>query len=127
MRAQGRTERGVCGEPGRVGRGEVQLHEASPLLLGDVQAAMDVDEVPKAQRRGERVWPAERFDLEGGETVDVVGPPGTEERLQDRVGQHARVEDVDEPAQRCLPTGMLEYRFHNYIITSMSARAKSPA
>lgn len=50
---------------------------------------------------------------------DVLWSAGSEQRLQDRVGEHAAVEDVDEPVQRGLATGVVVETRHDYIVTQV--------
>jgi len=119
VRAQRLAERGVIGQPGRVGGGQVQLDEPLPLLLGDLQAAVHVDEMGEAQLPGEVVGAPERFGLERGQVVDVIRLARAEQRLQQGIGEHAAIEDVDEAVQAVVAARVLVDRFHNYSITGM--------
>ena len=66
---------------------------------------MDLDQVGETQLAGEPVRAAEGLGGEGGQVVDVLGPAGAEERLEQRVGQDAVVEDLLEAVQPLLATG----------------------
>ncbi len=112
----GLPERRIVGHAGRVERRGVQGDEALPLFLGDVQAAVDGDEVGEAEFAGEPVGAAEGLGGEGREVVDVLGLPGTEQRLQERVGEHAVVEGLLEAVQRLVPAGVLEQGRHDYTL-----------
>jgi hypothetical protein len=46
----------------------------------------------------------EHLGHERGEVVDMIRVPRTEQWLQDRVGQHGRVEEVDGVMQRVVTT-----------------------
>ena len=71
---------------------------------------MDVDEVPEAELAGEAVRATERLRGEPRQVVHVAGLAGAEQRLQERVGEHAGVELVLEPVQARGAAGMLEQR-----------------
>jgi hypothetical protein len=92
MLHDGLPERRVVGHAGRVERRGVEGDEALPLLLGDAQAAVDGDEVGEPEFASEPVGAAEGLGGEGREVVDVLGLPGAEQRLQERVGERAVVE-----------------------------------
>ena len=47
------------------------------------------------------------------------GLPGAEQRLQERVGEHAVVEGLLEAVQRLVPTGVLEQGRHDYTLASV--------
>ncbi|GAA1679086.1 hypothetical protein GCM10009733_089910 [Nonomuraea maheshkhaliensis] len=57
---------------------------------------------------GEGVGAAEGLRREGGQVIDVGGPARAEERLEQRVGQQAAVEDLDELVQLVLAARVLE-------------------
>ena len=66
----------------------------------------------EAQLAREPTRTTEGLGRERGEVVDVIGTSGAEQRLQERIGEDAVVEDLLEAVQRLLPTGMLEQRGH---------------
>ena len=82
------------------------------------QAAVDGDEVGEAEFAGEPVGAAEGLGGEGREVVDVLGLPGAEQRLQERVGEHAVVEGLLQAVQRLVPAGVLEQGRHDYTLAS---------
>ena len=69
--ADGFPEGLVVGEPGLVERLEVEGDEAVALLVGDLEVAVDVDDVLEAELPSEAVGAAERLDREPGQVVDV--------------------------------------------------------
>ena len=73
MRADGLTELMIVGQADGVERRQVQLDEAPPLLLGDVEATMHVDQVREPELAAEASRSAERFRGEGGQVIDVLG------------------------------------------------------
>jgi hypothetical protein len=103
MRAHRRTKWRVGRKPGCIRCGHVQLHEPVPLRLGDLQAAVHLDQVGEAQLAGEVIRPSERFGLERGQMVHMFRPSRAEQRPQHRIGQHAAVEDIDEVTQASRP------------------------
>ena len=60
---------------------------------------MDVDQVPEAELPGEAVSPAEGLRGEPCQVLHVVRLARAEQRPQQRVGEHARVEVILEPVQ----------------------------
>lgn len=115
--AQRLPERRVAGKLSSVGGGQVQRDEPLSLLLGDLQTAVHLDQVRETTHRaGELVRPAERLTVEGGQLVDVLGPAGSEQRLEERVGEHAGVEGVDESAQPRLAAGVLVQALHQMLL-----------
>lgn len=101
-----------------VQRLQVQLDKTESLLLGDVEVTVDIDQMGESQLLGEAVGTTERFGGKGGQMIDVLGLAGTEERLQDRIGQDARIERVFEPVECSLATGELIERRHAPSVTS---------
>ena len=101
------AERRSGGMPAVVERGHVQLDEAPALRLIDVQPAVDVDQVPESELARETVGAAEALRREHRQVLDVLRPALTEQRLKQRVGEHAVVEDLLEPVQRRLAAGVL--------------------
>ncbi len=55
---------------------------------------MHVDQVSEAQLFAEAVGTAERFGREPGEVFHVLGLALSEERLEERIGEHLGIEDV---------------------------------
>jgi hypothetical protein len=86
----------------------VELHEALALLIGDLQAAVDRDEVVEAELAWEPIRASERLGREPNQVVDVGGPTLAEQRLQQRVRQDAVVEDLLEAVKGLLTAGVLE-------------------
>lgn len=103
VRAQCFPERRIAGQPGCIRGGHVQLHEPLPLLLSDLQAPVHLDQMGEAQLAGEAVRASERLRLERAQVVDVLRASRTEQRLEQRIGEHAGVEDIDEVMQAVLP------------------------
>jgi hypothetical protein len=85
---------------------QVHTHEAVALLVGDLQVAVDVDDVLEAQPLGEAVGAAERLGGEPGQVVDMGRYPFPELCLQDRVGQDLVVEQSFEAVKRLVTAGM---------------------
>jgi hypothetical protein len=107
--AEGRVGRHVGG----VERGRVERHEPLPLLLGDPQPPVHGDEVGEAELAAEAVGTAERLGGELGQVLDVARAPGAEQRLEQRVGQDAVVEDLFETVETRLAACVLEQRDHD--------------
>ena len=84
----------VVGHAGRIERIEVEVDEPPALLLCDRQAPMHVDQVSEAELFGEAVGTAERFGREPGEVFHVLGLALSEERSEERIGEHLGIEDV---------------------------------
>ncbi len=113
MRADGLAECQVAGQADGVQSDHVQLDEPLALLLGDVQVAVDCDEVREAAKLpGETIRPAEGLGRECRQVIDVLWLACAEERLEERVGQDTAVEGVLETVQRLLATGVLVKRRH---------------
>jgi hypothetical protein len=113
MGAHGLAEWLVVGHLRRVERGHVELDESGALLVGDVQASMHVDQVGESQLASEVIGAAERLGGELREVLDVVRLPGAEQRMQEWVGEHARVEDVFQSVQTVVFAGVLIERRHD--------------
>jgi hypothetical protein len=105
------AERRVAGQPGLVHRRQVERHEPLPLLIGDVQVPVHVDEVPEAELAGEAVGAAERLSGEPGQVVDVGGHPLAEQRPEHRVGERLVVEELLEAVQYLITAGVLVEAF----------------
>src|ERR1700722_19598925 len=123
VRAQRLPERRIGGEPGSVRGGHVELDEPLALRLGDPQPAVHVDQVREAQLPGEVVRAPERLRLERGEVVDVLRAARAEQRLEQRIGEDAGVEDIHEVTQGGGAPGVLEKSLHAYIITLLAKGA----
>ena len=69
----GAAERLVVGHTGIVESLQVELDEPLTLLVGDLQVAMHVDDVPKTELIGKSWRAAKRLSGEPGQVVDVGG------------------------------------------------------
>jgi hypothetical protein len=105
------AERLVVGQPGLVHRREVERHEPLPLLIGDVQVPVHVNQVPEAELAGEAVRAAERLSGEPGQVVDVGGHSFAEQRPEHRVGERLVVEEFLKAVQCLLTAGVLVKAF----------------
>jgi hypothetical protein len=77
VRAYGVAERLVVGHADRVQRRQVKLDEPLALLFGDLQVAVDFDQVPEAKLAGEAVRPSEGLCGEPRQVVaSFTGPAG---------------------------------------------------
>jgi hypothetical protein len=74
---------------------------------------MHRDQVLETDLPGKPIGTTKRLRSEGGEMVHMPRLALAEQPLQPRVGQHAGVEDVLQPMQCLLATGMLIQRRHN--------------
>jgi hypothetical protein len=106
--AYGGAERLVVGHLRRIERRHVQLDEALALLLSDLEAAMHVDQVLKPELAREPVGTAERLGGEHRQVIDMLELAVAEQRLEQRVSQHAVVEDLLEVVERLLAASVLE-------------------
>jgi hypothetical protein len=106
--ANGGAERLVVGHPRGVERRYVQLDEALALLLGDLEPAMHVDQVLKAELAREPVGTAERLGSEHRQVIDMLGLAVAEQWLQQRVSQDAVVEELLEAMESLLAASVLE-------------------
>src|SRR4051794_769912 len=107
MLPNGTAEGLVVRHAGGVKGGEVELDEPSALLLRDLQASVDLDEVPESEFTREPIRTPEALGGERRQVVDVAGSTDTEQRLQERVLQHAVVEHLLEPVQANRCAGVL--------------------
>jgi diguanylate cyclase (GGDEF)-like protein/PAS domain S-box-containing protein len=82
----GVAERLVVGQAGGIQRGQVELDEPLALLFGDLQVAVDLDQVPEAEFTTEAVGPAEGFGGEPCQVLYVIGLARPEQWPQQRVG-----------------------------------------
>jgi hypothetical protein len=110
--ADGVAEGSIIGHTRVVQRGQVELNETLPLLLGDGQPPVYLDQMGEAEFAAKAIRAAERLSSERGQVVDVLGPPRSEQRLEDGIGKNARVEDVFEAMKRLHASGMLKERGH---------------
>jgi hypothetical protein len=116
--ADGGSEVAIGWHADVVHRRQVELDEPLPLRLSDLETAVHGDQVGKAELACERVRAAERLGGEHRQMVDMLRLPCPEQRLQQRVAQHAGVEHVLEAMDRLDPTSELEQRGHR--VTSQS-------
>jgi hypothetical protein len=79
------------------------------------------NEVAEAQLAREPIRTAEGLGRECGQVVDVIGPSGAEERLQERVGEDAVVKELLEAVERFFAAGMFEQCGHRSKIDSGGA------
>jgi hypothetical protein len=110
--ADGRAERLVIGHVGLVERRHVQLDEPAALLLGDLEVAVDCNQMAEAQLTAEAVRATEGLRRERGQVIDVLGPSRAEQRLEHRIGQDAAVEQILEAVNRFLTAGVFVERRH---------------
>ena len=96
VRSDRLTELFIAGKARRVERHHVKLDEPRSLLLGDPKAPVNFDEVCEAELSGEAVGSTEGFSGEGGQVIDMLRLPGTEEWLEQRILEDAAVEAVLE-------------------------------
>jgi hypothetical protein len=75
VRAHRLAERLVVGQSRFVDCLQVKGDEPLPLLVGDLEASVHLDDVPKSELAGEPVRPAERLGSEPGEVLDVMRAP----------------------------------------------------
>jgi hypothetical protein len=106
--AHGIAKRGIGRHFRDVERCHIQLDEAPALLFVDLQPSVHRDQVCEAELAREPIWSSERFCRERGQMIDVMRIPSSEQRLQERVGKHAVVEDLLEAMKSGFSTGMLE-------------------
>ena len=104
------AERLVVGQIGFVESLQVDLDEPLTLLVGDLQVAMHVDDVPKTELIGKSWRAAERLSGEPGQVFDVGGNAVREQLLEHGVGERLGVEDLLEPVQAFVAAGMLIQR-----------------
>jgi hypothetical protein len=93
----------------RIEGGEIQLDEALPLGFGNVEMPMDGDQmVNAAQFPGEAIRAAEGFSRKGRQMIDVVRLPCAEEWPQQRVLEHAGIEELLQPVECAQATSVFE-------------------
>jgi hypothetical protein len=102
------TESRVVGHLRLVEGRHVEVDEALTLPFRDPQAAVDCDQVLEPELAREAVGPAKRFNGERRQVVDVIGLTLSEERNQQRVGKHLRVEDLFQTVDGRLSSCALE-------------------
>jgi hypothetical protein len=120
--ADGLAERLVIGHVGLVERRHVQLDEPAALLLGDLEIAVDCDEMVEAQLTAEAVRPTERLGRERGQVIDVLGPSRTEQRLEHGIRKDAAVEQILKTVNRFLATGVFVERRHRCRLDQSASR-----
>ena len=69
---------------------------------------MDVDQVREPELAREAVRPTEGLGREHGQMLDELRLAVTEQRLEQRVPQHAVVKGLFEPVQSLFAAGVLE-------------------
>src|SRR5262249_62352611 len=106
VRAQRLPEWLVGGQSGSIGRLHVEGDEPLALLVGDVQVAVHVDDVLKAELAREAVRPAERFRREPCQVLDMMRFALGEQNLQHRICENLGVEQFFEALQRLLSASM---------------------
>jgi hypothetical protein len=102
----------IVGDPDFVEGTGVELDEPFPLLLGDVEPAVDVDQVLEPELPAEAVGATERLGGEGREMVHVLGLAGTEKRLEHVVCKHEGIEVIFQAVQAILTARELVHRGH---------------
>jgi hypothetical protein len=80
------------------------------LVIGDLQAAVNIDDVLEAELAREPVRASEGLGSEPRQMVDVGWHALGEEVFQDRVGESLVVEKLLEAVQRFFSAGMLVQR-----------------
>src|SRR5262249_17435941 len=113
VRADRLPEAVVVGQAGLVERLHVQSDEAIALLVGDLQLAVDVDDVLKAELAREAVGAAERLGGEPGQVVDMGRDALGKEHLHDRVRERLVVEDLLEAVQRLVSARVFVQTLHS--------------
>ena len=117
------TERLVVRQAGLVEGLQVRGDEPLPLLVGDVEVPVHIDDVPEAELAGEAVRTAEGLGREPGQMIHVGRDARREQRLQHRVGEGLGVEQLLQPMQPVIPVGVLVERLHH---GGSSLRGKYP-
>src|ERR1700722_10386692 len=112
MGEDGFSEGFVFGQTGLVECSPVQLDEAPTLRFGDLQPPMDVDQVREPEFLAKAVGGAERLGGAPGQVVDVLWLACAEQRLEEWISEHARVEDSLEAVQRLAAASVLVKRWH---------------
>src|SRR5258708_3829964 len=103
----------VIGHAHRIERGQVQLDEALPLGFGNLERTMYGDQgVKSAEFAGKAIGSAEGFGGKGSQMVDVVRLSCAEERLEQRILEHASIEGLLQSVQRIKTTGVFEEGWH---------------
>lgn len=94
MLDDGRTKGRVSRQARLVQGRHIQLHEPGPLLLGDREAPVYLDQVIEPDLSGEPVRAAEGLRGERGQVINMVWLTRTEQRNQHRVSQDLSVEQL---------------------------------
>ena len=118
------AKRLVVGKAGIVERLQVHLDEPLTLLIGDLQIAMHVDDVPKTEPIGKSWRPAERLSSKPGQVIDMAGNTMREQLLEHRVSERPGVEQLLEPVQALIAAGMLIQRPVHALGLSQSTTVK---
>jgi hypothetical protein len=119
------AEGGIFGQPGLVQGLEIGGDEPRPLLVGDLQVPVQVDQVLEPELSGEPVRPAEGLGGEPGQVVHVGRHPVSEQRAQDGVGQCLVVKENLKPVQSLVAASVLVQAFlvlgHGVILVAPAA------
>src|SRR4051812_19283444 len=107
---EGLLKRLIAGELGLRGGLHVEGDESLPLLVGDLQPTVHVDQVVEPEPLGEAIRAAEGLSREPGQMLDVMFLLLAEHGPEDRVGEHLRVEDLLEAVETGIAAGMLVER-----------------
>jgi len=112
MRSDRLTERLIVGKTGLVECLQVEGNEPVPLLVGDLQMPVNVNDVVEAQFAGESVGTTERLAGEPRQVVDVSRYALREHRLEHRIGKHFVIEELLEAVQALVAARVFVKRFH---------------
>lgn len=105
------TERLVVRQTGLVESLYVNRYESLPLLIGDLQMTVHVDDVLKTEPGGEAIRAAKRLGCEPCQVLDVGRHALGKHVLQNRVGERLRVEQLLERVQCLVSARVLVKRF----------------
>src|SRR5262245_56174796 len=89
--------------------------------------SVDIDDVLKAQFASESVWPTERFRREPRQVIDVMRAPLDEQRLQDRIRENFRVEQLLEAVKRFISARMFVQAPHVPLYSFRAVTRPSPS
>jgi hypothetical protein len=120
----GAAKRLVVGQTGIVESLQVDLDEPLTLLVGDLQVAMNVDDVPKTELIGKSWRAPERLTGKPGQAFDMAGNAVREQLLEHEVGERLGVEELLEPVQALVTARMLIQRLVHGLGLSRSCTVK---